>query len=219
MESNQSQSQSQSHGFIWENEIREKVFELKTYLNHTGKYDINAEDNKWDNRENISIKTSKSDSIDCGDILRFFQYDFTYKNTIIIIQYKQEGNYKIITNILEIDYNEELHKYLFGSVTFEDLKKLDTMVKNVPFGLISVDLKKEIHNVKSLLVKEFGMNIRIGIKIDSKNQRRIQCSIVKIHLLEKFIKNKYIGPIIREINIIGSIYSLPRIRHKKIEKN
>ena len=212
-------NQSQSHGFIWENEIREKVFELPCYKNDTNKYDILAKDNKWDNNENISIKTSKTDNVDCGDIIRFFDYDFSKINTIIVIRYFQKEEYKCIKEMIEIDYNLELRNYLFGSVTKDKLMDLNNMVKNVKNGKITREEHKEIFDFKNKIQKEYGMYIRVAIKIDSKNQRRVQCSIPKLYsLLEKFplnIKNKTFGNIIRGIAISEMIYSLPRIRHSK----
>ena len=212
-----SQSQSQSHGFIWENEIREKVFELPCCKNDTNKYDILATDNKWDNNENISIKTSKSDNIDCGDIIRFYNYDFEKKNTIILVKYDQKGDYKVIKEIIEIEYNLELRNYLFGSVTLDKLMELNTMVKSVENGKIATNIHKQIFDFRNNLQKDYGMYIRISIKIDSKNQRRVQCSIPKLsYLLDKIplnLKNR--GLLLRGISITLMIYSLPRIRHNK----
>ena len=50
--------QSQSHGLFWDSEIREKVFGLSPCINDTTKYDISCDQNKFDDCENISIKTS-----------------------------------------------------------------------------------------------------------------------------------------------------------------
>ena len=67
-------NQSQKHGFIWENEIRNIIFNKKEESNNTDKYDIITD------TENISIKTTGSNTICCSDILRFFTYDFNKKN-------------------------------------------------------------------------------------------------------------------------------------------
>ena len=80
----QSQRQSQSHGFIWENSIK-TIFNLPSEINNTSKYDIPCEINIFNPNENISIKTTGGTSIDCGDILRFYNYDFDKENTIIVI--------------------------------------------------------------------------------------------------------------------------------------
>ena len=75
--------QSQKHGFVFENEIREKVFNLCHHSNDTNVHDIPCEHNTMNPNENISIKATGSYTIFCGDILRFFDYDFSKINTII----------------------------------------------------------------------------------------------------------------------------------------
>jgi hypothetical protein len=129
---NVSIGQSQKHGFDFENEIRTKVFGLKPQANNTEIHDIPAKDNTFDNKENISIKLTGNSSVDCGDILRFFDYSFDEKNTIIVGKYKQIGNIKKIYEIIEIDYNQELHTYLFGNIPREIIKKYITMIKAIP---------------------------------------------------------------------------------------
>ena len=79
-------TQSQSHGLFWDSEIRDKVFGLGQCINDTKKYDIEAEENKFDSLENVSIKTSSNNNIDCGYIIRFFNGDFSKKYTIITTQ-------------------------------------------------------------------------------------------------------------------------------------
>jgi len=85
-------NQSQSHGFQWQYDITIKVFKLSIVKNDTEKYDIPCKNNMFDKEENISIKVSKTNTIDCGDILRF--YDIENKTTIILLQYEQIGNTK-----------------------------------------------------------------------------------------------------------------------------
>ena len=62
-------SQSQKHGYNVENEIRGRVFNVSSTPNQTGTHDITKEENKYNNQENVSIKTTVSKNIDCGDIL------------------------------------------------------------------------------------------------------------------------------------------------------
>lgn len=212
-------TQSQAHGLFWDNEIREKVFELPSCKNDTTKYDICCSDNKYDSNENVSIKTTKSSNIDCGDILRFYNGDFTNKYTIILIKYSQNGNKKIIDEIVEIDYNEELRNYLFGSITEEILTNYVKSIKSIPKGPVSVDIKNTYKLLKNQLQSMYNMNINISPKVDSKSQRRVQCSITRFdNLLKKFPQNiitRTTTAVIRGVLITSSINSEPRKRNIK----
>lgn len=63
------------------------------------------------------------------------------------------------------------------------------------------------------------MKINISPKVDSKKQRRVQCSITKIDkLLEEypqFIISRTTEPIIRGIHLTSIIDSDKRVRNKK----
>jgi len=213
-------TQSQSHGLFWDNEIREKVFGLPPCKNDTTKYDISCQDNKFNNLENISIKTSGNNNIDCGDILRFFNGDFKKKYTIILIKYLQIENKKCILEILEMDYNMELRNYLFGTITEEILKNYVSYIHSIPHGPVPQCIKENYKNIKNELQKTHYMNINISPKVDSKSQRRVQCSITNVNKLVQQFPNIIISytksNIIRGIEITGTINSEPRKRNKKM---
>jgi len=208
-------TQSQGHGFQFENIIKCQVFGLSPEKNNTCKYDISCTDNIWNNNECISIKSTKytkSSAICCGDILRFYEYDLTKQNTIIVVCYKQD-NYqnKSIKEIYEINYNKEFHKLLFGNITKPELIKYVEFIKNIPKGRVPVRIKNDYKNIKKHLQTSYNMKITINPKVDSKNQRRVQCSIPNFtNLLEHnpcFIKSYSKSPILRGITITSLIYS------------
>lgn len=213
-------TQSQSHGLYWDNEIRVKVFGLEQCINDTKKYDIDACENKFDPLENVSIKTSSNNNIDCGDILRFFNGDFTKKYTIILIRYTQKDNYKCVKEILEIAYTSVLRNYLFGTATQEVLQQYVDFIKAIPSGPVTEEIKKEYKSRKCELQKECNMAINISPKVDSKSQRRVQCSIPKVDsLLEQFpeiIISRSSEPLVRNVHISSEIMSAARVRNKKI---
>ena len=208
--------QSQSPGFFWENEIREKVFKLTQIKNDVNKYDIKAENNIFDDNENVSIKVSRTYNICCGDICNFYNYDFNCKNTIIYIKYDQIKDIKKIREIYEINYNQEMHKLLFGNIKYKKITNYVDNVKELSNGIISKEIRKNLIITKKYLQTKFNMSININPKIDSNKQRRVQCSIPNIKLfLEKypeFLISKNNLPIIRENKIIDSIISKKRIR-------
>ena len=135
--------QSQKLGFTFENIIRTEVFNLPEQLNDTNIHDIQKNKNNFDKNENCSIKTTGSDTICCGDILRFNDYDFEDKNTIIVIKYNQIGNHKVIECIYEIEYNKECHKQLFGNLPKERIEKYVNNVKSIPTNITSQEAKNK----------------------------------------------------------------------------
>ena len=209
-------TQSQSHGLIYDNMIRVNVFKLPACKNDTKKYDVSCSENIFDKEENISIKTSGSKNIDCGDILRFYDLEEGKKVTIILVRYTQNGNNKKIQEIIEINYNEKLREILFGTIPRSFLEGFVNYVKAIPRGQITKEQKNIYLKCKNKAQKEFNMRINISPKVDSKNQRRVQCSIPKIdellHLYPEFIISRTNECIIRGVKIEETIMSLPRIR-------
>ena len=215
-------TQSQAHGLFWDSEIRKKVFNLPECKNDTQKFDVLCNNNIFNTKENISIKTSGNKNIDCGDILRFYDRDES-DITIILVRYAQLDNHKKITEIIEVNYTEALRDILFGSVTREILEEYVQQIKNIPNGNVSSECKKEYIQTKNHIQKQYNMKINISPKVDSKKQRRVQCSIPKIDELfynyPQFIISKTNEHCIRCIQITPVIESTKRIRHLKTESN
>jgi len=211
--------QSQHHGFVFENQIRTKVFDMTIEKNDTGKHDIPKNKNKLNSNENVSIKMTGRSDVCCGDILRFYDYDFADENTVIIGQYAQNATQKTITRIIELDYDKKLHEYLFGTATREDLMEYVDMVKAVPRGKVSERLRKDILQKKKDIEKKHGMNIQISPKIDSGSQRRVQCRIKNIDDvicgMVSNLKNMTTDGFIRGVKIDVVIPSVVRTRHTR----
>jgi len=213
---------NQSHGIFWENEIKNKVFQLPINKNDNRKYDIEAHENIFNQNENISIKTSGKNKIDCGDIPRFYDdSNFNQKYTIIVILYKQNDLHKEFKKIIEINYDIIMRNFLFGTISNNDINQYVSLVKNIPHGNISNSIKLEYLSKKKNLQIEHQMFIKISPKVDSNKQRRVQCSINNLdELLLKFPQNIIYmseSPIVRNINITEKIYSPPRLRNPKVK--
>jgi hypothetical protein len=212
-------TQSQSHGLFWDSEIRQKVFGLPECKNDTQKYDVSCSKNKFNPQENISIKTSGNSNIDCGDIMRFYDRDDETDITIILVRYEQINNKKKIKEIIEINYSDEMRNILFGSVTTDILNEYVQLIKNIPNGTVTEAIKKNYKEQKNKIQETYNMKINISPKVDSKKQRRVQCSITKIDkLLEEypqFIISRTTEPIIRGIHLTSIIDSDKRVRNKK----
>ena len=187
------QSQSQSHGFIYENEIKGRVFNIKPTPNDKEKHDIDKSvkcKNKEEN-ENISIKTAtktvaNSFNICLASIENFYNYDFKDKNTIIVVCLKQEEDKKIIENIYEFNYDKNMHKFLFGSITEEEIKSFINYIKKEGKDASRQDRTKKTNE----LTYRHGMKITINPKV-SKTNCRVQCSVALKTLL-KYLKDNNI---------------------------
>lgn len=184
--------QSQRHGFIFENFIRTMIFLLGEVLNDTNTHDIPRSQNRFNPNENISIKCSGGNKIECGDIRRFHGYDFTEKNTIIFIQWEQNtATTKIIKRICEIDYNRALHTHLFGTITSEEIEEYDSFIKSIPPGReAQKQYKVEREEKKRELQEIHHMMATISPKVDSGKQRRVQCGFYIDRIPEEFITYK-----------------------------
>ena len=182
-------SASQSHGFDWENEIRKDIFHLPKEVNNTDKYDVPKEKNILDENENVSLKTTGSNCICTSDILRFYNYDFESKNTLILIKYSQNGDNKTIQNIYEINYSKELHTYLFGDLSEQEIVNYVSNVKKIPSS-VKGDEAKQIFNYlveqKKIYENHPTLKLKINPKVDS-SQSRVQCSIDIKDIPEQFI--------------------------------
>ena len=209
-------TQSQSHGLFWDSEIRQRVFGLPECKNDTKKFDICCDENKLNSNENISIKTSGNSNIDCGDILRFYDRD-NADITMIVIRYDQNTSHKTISEIVELNYNEELRDILFGSVTRDILEEYVKFVRDIHVGKVSKEIKNEYIKMKNEIQKNYNMKINISPKVDSKKQRRVQCSIPKMESLFKdypqFVLSRTKENIVRGVNITQEIKSTRRIRN------
>lgn len=209
---------SQLSGFTFENFIREKVFEIPFDPNNTDKYDIPDIKNRFNPNENISIKSSGNGNIDCGDILRFYNYDFKKKNTIIVVSYEQVEDYKIIKNIYEINYDLKMRDYLFGTISEKELYEYVNLIRKIPKGVSGKEIRKSFDylSAKIELQRRHKMKIIISPKIDSRGQRRVQFSIPKfVNTIKNFIVYKsspFKINLVRDIEIPLKIKSKKRIR-------
>lgn len=210
----------QRHGFDWENEIKRKVFGISKEeeeafrLSYTAKWDIPKELNRVDEDVNISIKTTGSDTVCMGDALRIFTQNPEDINTCIVVFYKQQGNEKVLTRILEWFLNDI--PLLFGSVTLNEIQALQQAIVKFPkYKELKHDpeYKKKLTDMAAQLNAKSGV-IKFNRKIDSKTQRRLQCSIPKF---DAFItENSHLvaydtpEPILREVRIVDRIVSGPR---------
>lgn len=208
----------QRHGFQWEIDIKRNVFgisEEEDKLSYTAKWDIPKELNRIDDGVNISIKTTGSDTVCMGDAIRIYEQNPGDINTCIVIFYKQRGEQKVLTRIVEWVLNDL--KALFGNVTLQEVRELQQAVVSFPKNKRLSDVpeyKQKLTDMANILNAKSGA-IKFNRKIDSGSQRRLQCSISGF---DAFItKNSHLvaydtpNPILRDVEITRSILSGPRV--------
>lgn len=205
--------ESQLHGFTWENEVKQKVFAIDTTADYTATHDIPKEMNPFNSEENISIKTTGSSTICMGDPLRIWDYSDAEVNTGIVLRYCQEGGVKRLERTHEITLNNRA--LLWGSLTREDIAELDALVRSMPRGSRDAAIDAAISEKKKELNAKSGV-VRFNPKIDSKVQRRLQCSIPNYEAAEGLIKTTTLGSVVRGVAISETIDSTSRIRNRRV---
>ena len=208
-------TESQSHGFFWERVIRRDVFKINPKNSYTCINDIDKDENPFDDAENVSIKTMGGDTLYLGSATRIMKYPEGEKHTAMVLVYKQRGDTKQITRIVEFPLDDK--RMLFGDVTLEDIEDLERMLKALPKnGAVPAELRKESEEKKKDMNKRTHGGVQFNIKIDSKSQRRLQCSIPRFD--DFLTRNSHMilydspEPIVREVRIPDTLVSGPRAR-------
>jgi len=218
---------SQEFGFHIENLVRTVVHKIPAVKNSREIHDISKEENALDSTETQSIKTRniKGNYIDCGDVLRLFDYNYKEKHTMILFCYKQEESSKrVINRILELNMNEEFKNVLFGSVTREQIEELDKYIKGIPKNGRTKEHSDTYKKMAKQLKEKSNGWISYAPRVDSKSQRRLQCSIRDLNnFLEKnksLVLSDTTECILRGISFSKEHEGFgERIRHKKEESN
>jgi hypothetical protein len=174
-------TESQAHGFIWEKSVLEGVYGIFNTQqqggSYTRKHDVPANENMIDH-VNVSIKTAGGKSVDMGDARRVFDATMNEPISLLVLQYKQEGAEKVLKNVLEIDLTSSREE-LFGQVTLAEISELHDFLRGIPPGTASLGIREEYKQRAGKLNSKSGA-LQFRPKVDSKNQRRLQCSFPDI---------------------------------------
>ncbi len=207
--------ENQQHGFLWESEIKTKVFGLTGQDPYTAVHDVDRGRNSLNPNENVSIKTTGNTTLCMGDALRVFEYEAGVEHTCIALQYVQRDQQKVLTNVYELDLTKR--EILWGSVTKQDVEELDRLVRSMPPNRRDPEIDRAIAQKKKELNAKSGA-MRFNPKIDSKTQRRLQCSIPKFATYLDLIKTSTTQPSVRGVAIVGSIEGGRRIRNRRVQE-
>lgn len=165
-------------------------------------------ESKFDKFLNLptSIKTTCNNNIDLADARKFWLINEEYR--LCVIKYNQFEDKKSVEFLYEFLIDLNCHKTLIGSIVYDDVVLFHNKLLEFKYGrhLQAREFAKQYGKLfenKSL--------IKLNPKIDSKYQRRLQCSITIDKLLNYSIYNKYSNEdFYRDISLNISIKSSKR---------
>jgi hypothetical protein len=163
----------QQHGLVFEHWIDDAFFDGYRPPSYTQKWDIPAAQNKNHGGVPVNPKAIKYGApVDLGDALRQFAIDEPF--ILAIGFWQQEGDEKRFVNIVAPRIEPAVWRKLWGAVTRADLEKLAAVVKDK--SLTPEQARAAAQKIKAAPPFTTAV-IELNPKIDSKTQRRLQCSL------------------------------------------
>jgi hypothetical protein len=192
----------QNHGVVFEKWIRDTFFDGYEPQSYTQKWDIPASANKRFGGIPINPKATKYRTpVDLGDAIR--QYNIDEPFLMVIGYWQQEGEKKRFVNVVAAKIEAEQYRKLWGDVTLEDLKQLDTVIKKTPDYREARKLAQAMKKSKPFSTSIITLNP----KIDSKGQRRLQCSLSFANVFKHLAPTA--DPAIQERPLLWGVPVLP----------
>lgn len=163
----------QRHGLVFEQWVRDTFFDGYKPASYTQRWDIPAATNKHHGGIPVNPKAIKyGTAVDLGDALR--QYEIDEPFLLIVGFWQQDGDVKRMVNILAPEISPALWRKLWGPVTYADLLRLDALIKDT--GPSVEETRKRALQIKNSPPFTEAV-IQVNPKIDTRGQRRLQCSI------------------------------------------
>ena len=150
--------------------------------------------------DDYSIKTTGCNVVDCGDILRRRQEE---KYNLVVAVWEQVGMTKIFHTEYTFYISPSDSDKLWGKMSYMKLKEYDDYIKSIPAGLDGQQESKVTRTILKTVTEDKNALFTINPKVDSKKQRRVQCSLKIKQLIKAGIPHK-VTPI-RE-----TVFSPPR---------
>ena len=123
---------------------------------------------------NGSIKTTKNNTICCSDLLRKMKHNDYH---LIVGVYEQVGKQKKFHTEYEFFITPDDYNTLWGEMKYDDVEVFVKYVKSIPAGKEAQQSTKSVRNALQESVQCKKALFKINPKVDSKNQRRVQCSL------------------------------------------
>ena len=147
-----------------------------------------------------SIKTTGGNVVDCGDILRRRQEE---KYNLVVAVWEQVGMTKVFHTEYTFYISPSDSDKLWGKMSYMKLKEYDDYIKSIPAGKEAQQETKTTRTILKTVTEDKNALFTINPKVDSKKQRRVQCSLKIKQLIKAGIPHK-VTPI-RE-----TVFSPPR---------
>ena len=122
---------------------------------------------------NYSIKTTGKMTVECADILKRME-EKEYK--LIVGCYNQKGENKIFHTQYEFFITSDDATKLWGDMTYEQIVQFVNFVRAIPPGKEGQKNTLKERNILKEQIQCKNSLMKINPKVDSKNQRRVQCS-------------------------------------------
>lgn len=163
----------QQHGLVFERWVRDTFFAGYQPPNYTQPWDIPASANTAHGRVPVNPKAVKYGTpVDLGDALRQFKIDAPF--VLVIGFWRQEGAAKRFVKIVAPRIEPAAWRNLWGPITLADLERLDAVIKDR--SLTPEQARAAAARIKNAPPFTRATMI-VNPKIDSKTQRRLQCSL------------------------------------------
>jgi len=180
---------NQLHGKRYEQHITQAFPKsLLSPMPPTATWDILAE---HDEKLNIptSVKTTKNNSIGMSDARKFVSTNCTFR--LIVAQYRQESGYKVFSSMMEFIITPEIMKKIRNELTLEFVKEYHDSISAFGPGKENQRLARAVAKQYKEKLNQINTLITLNPKIDSKDQRRLQCSIKLDQLMNLVQPNIY----------------------------
>ena len=168
-----SAAERQHHGVVFEQWVRDTFFDGYQPSGYTQKWDIPANVNTRYGGIPANPKATRYKSpVDLGDALR--QFDVNEPFWLIIGYWDGSEGARKMVNITAVRVEPAVWRKLWGGLTRADLEKLDAVIKDRT--LTYEEARRRAQEIKRQ--PPFAeAAITLNPKIDSKTQRRLQCSL------------------------------------------
>lgn len=200
----------QRHGLVFEEWVRVTFFAGYRPASYTQRWDIPAEANRAHGGVPVNPKAAKYGTpVDLGDALR--QYDIAEPFLLVIGYWQQDGDTKRFVKIIAPRIEPEAWRRLWGPITRADLERLAAVIRDP--SLTPAQARAAARRLKHRPPFTAAI-IQVNPKIDSKTQRRLQCSLrfadVFAHLAPGTDPAPQQNPVLWDVPFPARIDSAPR---------